>query len=372
MLIVGVAASIKIALANVILGIAGLVWLAALARGSARRPHAAILVPIAAYAIVSVLSAVFSADPCHSITELADLLTLALVPMTISLFNQERWDRLLRLIAPVLAVSAIIGLVQFALSGDPLQHRMRGLATHYMTFSGWTLVVTLLLLGDVFFTSDRRRLLWTLPVAALGVSTLLLGFTRGAWIGLAAGMLLAVSVGRPRALVLLPFVVSVLYLAFPQPVLKRAATTFDLRDTATRERLEMFDSGIGMALKNPILGLGPGLVQPAYNDYRKGGSPKKIPHLHNNAIQIAAERGVAGLLTYLIILGVFGVHGLRAIQTSPSITRPMLIGCLMAVVGVTTAGFFEYNWGDAEVWIVTLVSLSAPFALARISYRKAA
>ena len=31
--------------------------------------------------------------------------------------------------------------------------------------------------------------------------------------------------------------------------------------------------------------------------------------------------------------------------------------------GVTTAGFFEYNWGDAEVWILTLVSLSAPFAL---------
>jgi hypothetical protein len=41
----------------------------------------------------------------------------------------------------------------------------------------------------------------------------------------------------------------------------------------------------------------------------------------------------------------------------------VIVGCLMAVAGVTAAGFFEYNWGDAEVWIVTLVSLSAPFAL---------
>ena len=357
------AASIKIALANIILGIAGLVWLAALSRGSARRPHAAILVPIAAYAIISVLSALLSADPRHSITELADLLTLALVPMTVSLFDQKRWDQLLRLMAAVLVVSAIVGLVQFALGGDPLLHRMRGLATHYMTFSGWSLVVTLLLLGDVFFASDRRRLLWTLPVAALGVSSLLLGLTRGAWIGLATGMLLAIAVGRPRALILAPLAASLLYLALPQPVLKRAATTFDLRDTATLERLEMFGSGIGMARDNPILGLGPGLVQPAYTDYRTGSTPAKIPHLHNNAIQITAERGVAGLLTYLTILGVFGLNVWRALQTSPSVARPEVIGCLMAVAGVTTAGFFEYNWGDAEVWIVTLVSLSAPFAL---------
>ena len=125
----------------------------------------------------------------------------------------------------------------------------------------------------------------------------------------------------------------------------------------------MFSSGVEMARDNPILGLGPGLVQPAYANYRRGRSPEKIPHLHNNAIQITAERGGAGLLAYLTILGVFGLHAWRALQTSPSVARPVAVGCLMAVAGVTMAGLFEYNWGDAEVWIVTLVSLSAPFAL---------
>jgi O-antigen ligase len=364
LLIVGVAASIKIALANVFLGLAGLVWLAALTRGSVRRPLAAILVPVAGYAVVSVLSAVLSGDPRHSVTELADLLTLTLVPMTVSLLDQKRWGQLLRLMAAVLVISALIGLAQFALGGDPVQHRIRGLATHYMTFSGWTLVVTLLLLGDVLFAHNRRRLLWTLPIAALGVSTLLLGLTRGAWIGLTCGILLAVAVGRPRALILFPLVASLLYLALPQPVLKRASSTIDLRDTATRDRLNMIGSGIEMVRDNSILGLGPGLVQPAYTTYRRGHAPKKIPHLHNNALQIAAERGLAGVLAYLAILGVFGVHVWRALQTGPAVARPVVIGSLMAVAGVTAAGFFEYNWGDAEVWIVTLVSLSAPFALA--------
>jgi O-antigen ligase len=234
-----------------------------------------------------------------------------------------------------------------------------------MTFSGWSLVVTLLLLGDVFFASDRRRLLWALPAAALGVSTLLLGLTRGAWIGLATGILLAVAVGRPRALILLPLVASLLSFALPQPVLARGISALDPREPATRERLEMFGAGLGMIHDHPVLGVGPGLVQSTYADYRSGAAPERIPHLHNNAIQITAERGIVGFMAYLSILGVFGVCAWRALQTPAPDTRPLVIGCLMAVAGVTTAGFFEYNWGDAEVWIVTLVSLSAPFALVR-------
>lgn len=363
MLIVGVAASIKIALANLLLGIAGLLWLAALVRSSARRPRGAILVPVTAYAVVSILSAALSTDPRHSLPELADLLTLALVPMTISLLDQRRWNRLLFLLAAVLTISSILGVAQYVFGGDPLQHRVRGLATHYMTFSGWTLVVTLLLLGEVFFAHDRRRLLWILPAVALGVSTLLLGLTRGAWLGFATGLVLALAAGRPRALILLPLVTTLIFLALPRSVLNRASSTIDLENPATRERIHMLHAGLEMARDHPILGLGPGLVQPSYTEYRSEEAPPRIPHLHNNLVQIAAERGIAGVLVYAAILGVFALHVWRAFATADQLSRPPIIGCLMAVAGVTAAGFFEYNWGDAEVWIVTLVSLSAPFAL---------
>ena len=67
--------------------------------------------------------------------------------------------------------------------------------------------------------------------------------------------------------------------------------------------------------------------------------------------------------SHLAILVVFAVRAGQVLRVASPVTRPAVVGCLMAVAGVTTAGFFEYNWGDAEVWIVTLVSLSAPFAL---------
>lgn len=358
------AASIKIAPANILLGLAAIIWLTACFRGDARVPQAAILAPIAAYAVVSAISAVSSQDPLHGVTELADLLTLVIVPMAISILDERWWDRLLRLLAAVLSVSSIFGLAQYAFGDDPLLHRIRGLATHYMTFSGWTLVVTLLLLGDVFYRRERRRLMWSLPAVVLGGSTLLLGLTRGAWTGLAGGLLLAVAVSRSRALILLPLVAVLAFLVAPQPVVQRVSSTFDLHDPATRERLAMYDAGLAMVRDHPVLGLGPGLVQPAFADYRSEEAPPRIPHLHNNLIQISAERGIAGLATYLAVLAVFAFHVGRALRGGSETTRPALVGCLMAVAGVTTAGLFEYNWGDAEVWIVTLVGLSAPFALA--------
>jgi O-antigen ligase len=189
------------------------------------------------------------------------------------------------------------------------------------------------------------------------------GLTRGAWIGLSTGLLLAIAAHRPRALVLIPLAAALSFFTLPQTVLKRAASTVNIQQPATRERLDMFASGLDMVHDHPILGVGPGQVQPAYAVHRADDSPPRIPHLHNNVIQIAAERGFAGLLCYFAILGSAVLHLFRAMRTSPPTSRPVIVGCLMAVVGVTAAGFFEYNWGDAEVWIVTLMSLSAPFAL---------
>jgi O-antigen ligase len=119
-----------------------------------------------------------------------------------------------------------------------------------------------------------------------------------------------------------------------------------------------------MAADYPVFGVGLGIVQARYPVYRAEDAPRwRVPHLHNNVVQISAERGFAGLATYVAILLVFGVHTWRALLRSKRPESPALAGCLLAIAGITVAGFFEYNWGDAEVGIVTLVCLAAPFAL---------
>ena len=361
-LLLGVAASLKIALANVLLAVAFVAWMIALVTRRARRPPTALLVPAAAYVAVSILSAAMSANPRHSFSDLGDLLTLALIPMTASLLDGRRWDRLLLLLALVSSASAITGLVQYAQGASTLENRLHGLANHYMTFAGWTLAVTLLLLADMAFSRDRRRLIWTAPAALLGAVTLALGLTRGAWIGFAVAAVLMAVVGRPRTLLLVPLAAVVLALAMPQSVVERTVSVLDLEQPSVRERVAMLDAGVRMVGDHPVLGVGPGMVQPAFTTYRDEAAPPRVPHLHNNLVQIAAERGLAGLAAYLGILLVFAFHIWRALRKPTQISRPAIVGCLSAIVGVTVAGVFEYNWGDAEVWIVTLVCLAAPFA----------
>ena len=368
LLVVGVAASVKIALANVILGIAFLLWLTAVAAGARRWSRSPLWLPAAAWVVATLAATAFSLDPVASLRELGELLTLLLLPMAVTLLDVRTWHRSVAALAAVASASAVVGLVQYAAGASDLGHRLRGLTTHYMTFSGWTLVVILLLVADAAFHPDRRRLRWTVPVAGLCVLALLLSFTRSAWVGLAAGLALVLLLWRPRALLLLPSAGLLVGAAMPSAVRERAVSIVDLQQPSVHDRLCMARSGLDMVAARPLTGLGMGMVQPEYPRYRLPGATRdRIAHLHCNAIQIAAERGLLGLAAYIALLAVFASRCaalLRRRRPGPEVAA--VAGCLAAVAGVTVAGLFDYTWGDAEVWIPTLLCLAAPFAFGRM------
>jgi len=356
---------VKIALANGLLLAGLLAWVAAIRRGTVHWRRAGLHVALLAYVVASLGAVVFSQDPAVSAAELGDLATLLLVPMTVSLLTPARWNRLLGALAAVAAASSAVGIWQYLHGSSDLQHRLRGLTTHYMTFGGWTLIVTLLLVADMAFSRDRRRLTWTVPTVLLCTTTLFLSYTRNAWVGLAVGLALMAAVWRPRASLLYPLALLLLVLLLPRPVLDRLVSIVDLRQPSNYDRLCMLVSAEQMVQDHPLFGVGLGMVQRRYPVYRRDDAPRwSIPHLHDNVLQIAAERGLFGLAAYLWILGAFFRHTWGALRRAGPGTFPALAGCFLAVAGITVAGLFEYNWGDAEVWILTLVCLASPYALA--------
>lgn len=364
-LVAAVAASVKIALANSLLLVAVVLWLTALWRGEVRWRRTALYLPVGAYLVSSLAAVAFSLDPRHSLAEVGELLTLAVVPVAVAVIDQRRFQWLLAALAAVAAGSAGLGLWQYLHGASTLANRLHGLNNHYMTFSGWILLVTLLLVGDAAFNCNRRRLLWTLPVVALCTVALALSYTRSAWVGLAAGLVLAAAVWRPRLVVVLPVVVVAATLLLPPGVLERAVSIVDVRHPSNYDRLCMILSGLEMVEDHPLFGVGLGMVERRYPVYREDDAPRwRVPHLHNNLLQLAAERGLIGLACYAAILVAFAVKVAAAWRGAGRGIRPALAGCALAVAGVTVAGLFEYNWGDAEVWIPTLTLLAAPFALA--------
>jgi O-antigen ligase len=352
-------------LANCLLAVAFVCWLAALARGEVRWRSSALYLPLAAYVLATLAAVVFSQDPGHSLREIGELLTLAVVPMVVSLVDRPLWDRLLAGLSAVAVISSGVGLWQYLHGASSLDERLRGVTNHYMTFSGWTLVVTLLLVGDMAFNPRRRRLLWTSPAFALCSTALLLSYTRNAWVGLAVGLVLVAAVWRPNALYVYPLAAALVVAALPRTVEQRLLSIFDPAQASSYDRVCMVISGVEMVQDHPLFGVGMGMVGPSYQAYRVADAPRqRVPHLHNNLLQISAERGLVGVASYLAILVVFAVPTWLAMRRSRQPHFAALAGCFVAVAGVTVAGLFEYNWGDAEVWIVTLLALSVPSALA--------
>jgi O-antigen ligase len=117
---------------------------------------------------------------------------------------------------------------------------------------------------------------------------------------------------------------------------------------------------------HPTLGVGPASVKEVYPLYRRADAPRfRPPHLHNNVIQLWAERGILGLSAYLLLLGLFLRECLRAWRTG---ARMWAEAGVAVTVGLTYAGLFEFNFGDTEVFYLMLDL----FALITASMERAA
>jgi O-antigen ligase len=182
----------------------------------------------------------------------------------------------------------------------------------------------------------------------------------------AAG-LVARAPARRYVLLLILLAAAAAAAAVPSPLQRRALSLVDPTDTTWRERLYFWDAGGRMIRDAPLLGLGPGGVKLAYPAYRNpAGYRPGTGHLHNNVVQIAAERGALGLAAWLAIWIAFFVRAARIYARLPAARaddRALVAGSLAAVVGFHVTGMFEYTFGDSEVIGLLWVVMAFPFVV---------
>ena len=87
-------------------------------------------------------------------------------------------------------------------------------------------------------------------------------------------------------------------------------------------------------------------------------------HLHNNILQIAAERGLLCLAAFLWFFVELYRSLLRQLKNSDDDTRWVTLGAVAALTGFVISGLTEYNFGDSEVLVLLLFIVSIPFGLA--------
>ena len=314
-----------------------------------------------------VLSVVFSADPATSVRALPSLSLFLLLPISIDLVDSVRRARTILLaVAASGTAMALLGLVQLARGGSHLQSRIHANLSHYMTLSGLTLLAGCALLG--YFFEGRGRQRWVGLAALVPFAAMVFTLTRGAYVGSIVAVAAYLALRRPLGLLVLAPALVAIFLVLPAGIRERAASIADPADTTNRDRIAMADAGVRMIVDRPIFGLGPELVKPYYTLYRDPDAPRwRVPHLHDNVLQIAAANGVFAAAAYLGMLALFFARAGRLLRRNVDPTpfgdqTLVAAAAFLGVAAVTVAGLFEYNFGDKEVLMATLLLLALPFS----------
>ena len=362
--VLGVAAAVQfsIAIAQSLLAIALLCWIALVVSRRERVEVPAFFWPLLAYGAATLLSAAFSSEPLVSIVDCKQLVLFLIVPLVYRFMSGNRGTGMITLIVSVGAASAAIGIFQYGVLHYDLQYRPRGTLGHWMTFSGLLMLVIGCALARIIF--GRRDRLWPLVVMPALAFAVALTFTRSAAVGACAAAALLLALKDFRLLAILPIAAAVAIAVAPGEINKRFASTFDMNDPTVRDRAAMLREGEHMIAAHPLLGVGPNMVEKLYVQYRDPGAVNAVnPHLHNVPVQIAAERGLPALAIWLAFIVVL----LRDLTRKFVDERYRVLAAagLAAVVSMLAAGMFEYNFGDSEFLMLFLILVTLPFAAAR-------
>jgi O-antigen ligase len=355
----------SIAVAEILLAVVGVLWVALLITRRERITFPAMFWPLLLYAAATLTVTAFSPEPRVGLLVCKQMVLFALVPLVYRFATGPRATMIATVIVSFAAASATIGIVQYAvLHYDNLGRRPQGSLGHYMTYSGLLMLVIGLALARILFA--RRERVWAglvMPALAVAVT---LTFTRSAWVGACAGAALLLSLKDFRLLAILPIVAAAFFAVAPMQLTARFISMFDMRDPTNRDRVAMLREGEQMIADHPLVGIGPNMVQRLYERYRDPDAVEPVnPHLHNVVVQIAAERGLPTLGIWLWFVVALLVRLAKRFRADDGAEKALAAAALAAVVSMLTAGMFEYNFGDSEFLMLFLILITLPFAASR-------
>jgi O-antigen ligase len=238
---------------------------------------------------------------------------------------------------------------------------MRAIATSIDPNALGGLLVIVTAVAVVQFFADRpvlpRRLL--VPLAGLMGLSLVLTFSRGSMLGLAAALGL-VGMLRYRKLLLLIALVGLLLLLLPQTqaYVTRFVEGIRGEDLATQMRFGEYKDAFILISRYPVLGVG------------FSGTPDIDLYLgvSNLYLLIAEQTGLVGLLIFLIIAGTYFVVTYRTWRETPRghMVEGHLLSYQAALAGALVGGIFDHFFFNinfvhlvALFWLVMGLGIAA-------------
>ena len=375
MLILGLwSIPISIAVTEFFLAIALLVRIIRMVRGQDHLTFPTIIRFWALWAGLEVLVWCFSAEPRLGWSEIRHLLLIGSLFLVLPILHQAA-DRLIVwqgiFLAATLSSLFLIGDFvsrifyyhrALAVGGDVgLYLRSGGLLNHWMVYGTVEILVAAGLLCFWSLYPEERGRWW--PVLAVNGVAILVSLTRMAWITCLVMLGVELVWRRSKWIWALPLLPVVLYFVAPHPIRERVTQSIKPSYYSNLERVQMLRVGWQMIKGHPLAGVGPGRVDKLYTSYLSPQDP--VPayhgHLHNNAVELAAEFGIPVALAAFLFVAMLFLYLLRALSAAPCKEEEFAVRTgVLALIGYLVAGLFEYTYGHSLGLILLSFAVLSP------------
>jgi O-antigen ligase len=235
---------------------------------------------------------------------------------------------------------------------DPSFHGViSGRATSFFSnpniFASYLMIVVIFSILSI--KSEKRALMKGIALASaiLSSMSLILTYTRGAWLGLSAAFVLYLLprvLKKPKALLIIIPTLLFLPLLLPNSIVMRIFSIFDLSDSSSVTRFYLWENSLKILRDNFWIGIGPA-PEAFYNRYSLIHQSVYIPpHSHSTPLEIFIRGGIFGGILFLWLI----ISKLRAgLGKGRGVNSAVAEGCnllfiSLLVYGITDFIFYSY------------------------------
>ena len=313
-----------------------------------------------------VLSALISSDTETGLQNIFHTNWIMLsLPIIASLpLSADDRNRALKILVFSAATVGIYGIFQFftgleLLSGRQLavlgnNYRATGTYTFYLTFAGNQLMI--FGVAFVLFMQQKKlsneKWLFLVAVILIGLS-IIASFGRSAWIGTVVIILLGTFLFYRqyfwKIIISLSVVALVVLVALPD-IRERFLIIFDTGHKYNSGRINLWQTSWLMIKEYPWFGVGPGLFETYFQQFKVPGLYDATSHAHNDYLHMAVQGGSITLFSWLAIWISFYYYSFKSLKKMSSVKQISITinATILALAGILTAALFQCYFVDLE------------------------
>jgi len=328
-----------------------------------------LVLPFAAFTLISIISSLLSGDPVDAFGNMKNYILFITVWLAASLASDRSVREKIYLVLLVSGTgSALYGIVIYFMGmGRGGLQRTPGAFSNEMTFGGiMMLLLSLYAAVSIAAGIPRKLRISSVIAAAVTFAALVLTQTRSSWLAMVVSGIVIFALLRRRWIPVSIAAVAALVLLGPSTYRDRVATIFDPQFRTNIQRINMIRGGASIFREHPVIGTGPVDLGEIYREHMPPGAVHVHGHMHNIFLHVAVTLGGVGLAAFVWLLAaMFIIVGRNLRLDLPPPERALTAGSLGAMTGFIVNGLFDWNFGDAEVLTMMLIIVGLNAAMYR-------